>query len=140
MKQPRSSSGIEDWMVKTQHTAQVMRLTSSRVRSGFLPSPVRAMTMPLTMKARRQHAQQQPPDLHLHQRQAVGVHQGHEHAAQEVVEGGEEDQGEQARHGGDDLDRAPDVDLFGSAGLPGAASTRLSSIAHEAAGARRPAA
>ena len=50
-KHPAVRSQIEDCSVKTQHTDHVIRLTSSSVRRGFLPSPVREITIPETMNA-----------------------------------------------------------------------------------------
>ena len=51
----------EGWMVKTQHTDQVMRLTSSSVRSGFLPSPVLRDDDAADDEGGRQDAEQSGP-------------------------------------------------------------------------------
>ena len=113
MKKPAASSQIEDWMVKKMQTVQVMQLTIISVRSGFFPSPVREMTMPLTMKAVERTPRQQAPDLHRDQRQAIGVEQRHEDAAEEVVEGRKEDEREEPGHRRDHRDRPLDVDALG---------------------------
>ena len=54
-----------------------------------------------------------PHVSHRHQRQPVGVHQRHEHAAEQVVERGEQDEQHQPGHGVDRLERAADVDAAG---------------------------
>ena len=64
---------------------------------------------------RAEHAEQQPPDLDRHEREPVGVEQGHEHPAEEVVERGEGDEPEQAGDGRDDGDRAAQVQPVRSA-------------------------
>ena len=51
MNMPPASSQIDGWIVNRQHTVHVTQLTSSSVFTGFLPSPVLAMTMPLMMNA-----------------------------------------------------------------------------------------
>jgi hypothetical protein len=53
--------------------------------------------------------EEQAPGLDGHERQAVAVHQGHEHTGEEVVERGQEQQREQPGHGADRLERAPHI-------------------------------
>ena len=57
--------------------------------------------------------QDQTPRLDRHQGQAVRVHERHEHAAEEVVERGEEQQQQQAGHRPHRSEGAADVDGLG---------------------------
>ena len=75
---------------------------------------------PAQDEAQAQEPPERSPGLDGHQRQAVGVHQGHEHAAQEIVEGGEEDEREEPGHGPHGADRSRDVDPLAFAGSAGA--------------------
>ena len=59
---------------------------------------------------RADDAEQEAPRLHGHERQPVGVHEGHEHATEQVVERRQQDEEHQPGHGVDRLDRAADVD------------------------------
>ena len=59
--------------------------------------------------------EQDAPGLDGHQRQPVRVEQAHEHAAEEVVEGGEDDEAHQPRDRRDRLPGAPEVDGLGGA-------------------------
>ncbi len=101
---------IDDWTVKTAAMLQVTRLTRSSVRTGFAPRPVRVITAPLRMKALEVTAQSSPHRLDLHQRQAIGVHQRHENAAEQVVECREEDQREQSGNGDDEAEGPGQID------------------------------
>ena len=49
----------------------------------------------------------------LHQRQAIGVHQRHEDAAEQIVERREQDQREQPRNAAHDAKGAGEVDATG---------------------------
>ena len=94
-----------------------MRLTSSSVRRGFLPRPVLRDDDTAQDEGARHERPEQAPGFHSHERKSVGVHQRHEDAAQEIVERGEKNEGEQARHAGDHANRAGD-DRRASARLP----------------------
>ncbi len=84
-------------------------LASKSIRSGFLPSPRVATTIPPTMKPRLRKSPQGPPGLHGDEQQTVGVHQGHEDPAQEVVEGVKEDQAEEPGNEPNRPNRSPQV-------------------------------
>ena len=84
---PAASSTIDDWSVKTAQTVHMAMLARNSVRSGLRPQPLLGDDQPADDEAQAQEAPQRAPDLHRHQQQAVGVHQRHEDAAQEVVEG-----------------------------------------------------
>ena len=77
---------------------------------------------PAADEGQADEAPQQPPRLHRHQRQTVGVDQGHEDAGHQVVEGAEEDQHFEAGDGPDGLEGAAHVDVLRPGGSPSASA------------------
>ena len=85
------------------------------MRIGFLPRPNLATSAAADDESGGRHAQHHTPDLHREQREAVGIHERHEHPAGEVVEGGEEDQRKEPLSGPDSRDACLH---FGQASVP----------------------
>jgi hypothetical protein len=111
---------IEAWRGKRIQIVHMTTLTSRSVRRGFGPKPTFATISPPTMKPRLKTPKIAPTPPRR-QRQAVGIHQRQEDAAEEVVEGLEDEQRRQPRHGANHPNGARQVN-------GGVGTTRLGTV------------
>ena len=110
MKKPIASGRISERSGNRIVTIHMTTFASSSVRSGFAAQASPRDQDPADDEPEAGERHHDSPHLDGHSDQPVWVHQRHEHAAQEVVEGREQQQGEQARHEPDRADGAAEVD------------------------------
>jgi hypothetical protein len=104
MNIPPASSTIDAWIVKTLLIVQMQILARNNALKGIFAQAPPGDKQAAYNESAAEKGPQDAPYLHRYERKSVCIHQAHEHAAQEIIEGGEEDQSEQT---GDSLRRSP---------------------------------
>ena len=87
---PMVSGTIEFCRANSEHTVQFTRLPTRMTRTGHLAEPEPGDDEAAGDEGQADEAEEEAPGLHRHQREPVAVEQRHEHAGEQVVEGGEE--------------------------------------------------
>jgi hypothetical protein len=82
---PASSITIDDRSANTEHIDQIARLAPTTTRSGRLPSPASRDEQSAADHRQADAAPQESPLLDGHEREAVWIHQRHEHARHKLL-------------------------------------------------------